>query len=565
MNTIYDKTDNYGLNLYGDNDPADLRDGYNESMRTIDTTLETHLNRIEAVEARETHDEEVAKALLGDNAVDNATAAKTKWDKSSADAATAVSKAELAETQATANTRALVALNAETVEKANNLYNKINSQFFTAINIDKSKNTADQLTAMFANGGNFYIPKGNYSIDKKVKVNLTSDLCIISDGATFTLADNVDTGMFNFTNTNRQKNNITIVGVKINGNAVNNKLETNVLSSQIVLTDFNNVLLKDVCVENYVGFGVTHWGNKSVYGDRLTFRSLVSETSSNSRDGITGASENIYLTNIKGQTGDDLIGIAQNAPWGTSVNTRVKNVYVDNVFSEENTWRVIGVHLDKGDGIDTIYINNVHGSCVNCIYIGGLDRTYGDSNVRNISINNVFVEIKKNTGIDINGVNSNPINITNLYVFNTAVTCLKDDINTCVSIQSCDTTNVYLTNVSLISDFDNIANVFSGDSVHNVYVNNCSSNNTINKSFVLSMSKNLNAETNIYGANNQATGQYNISISADIKHTVNLYGYNWHINKLTNKKQNTHYVYNDKYIYATKSDYYQLQSTVITE
>lgn len=81
MATVYTKTDKYGLNLYGDNDPADLRDGYNGSMRTIDSTLETHLNRIENVESRETHDEEVAKALLGDNTVDNATTAKTKWDK----------------------------------------------------------------------------------------------------------------------------------------------------------------------------------------------------------------------------------------------------------------------------------------------------------------------------------------------------------------------------------------------------------------------------------------------------------------------------------------------------
>ena len=80
MSTVYTKTDNYALSLYGDNDPADLRDGYNGSMRTIDATLETHLNRIEGVESRETHDEEVVKALLGDNTVDGATAAKTKWD-----------------------------------------------------------------------------------------------------------------------------------------------------------------------------------------------------------------------------------------------------------------------------------------------------------------------------------------------------------------------------------------------------------------------------------------------------------------------------------------------------
>ena len=111
MATVYTKTDNYGLNLYGDNDPADLRDGYNNSMRTVDTTLETHLNRIEGVEARETHDEAVMKALLVDNTVDKATAAKAKWDGSSAAAAAAASKADN-------NTAILTALGADSTGHA---------------------------------------------------------------------------------------------------------------------------------------------------------------------------------------------------------------------------------------------------------------------------------------------------------------------------------------------------------------------------------------------------------------------------------------------------------------
>ena len=104
MTTVYDKTDNYGLNLYGDSDPADLRDGYNGSMRTIDSTLETHLNRIEGVESRETHDEEVVKTLLGNNTVDAATTSKTKWDN--------------AATDSTGSMAALTALDAETAAKA---------------------------------------------------------------------------------------------------------------------------------------------------------------------------------------------------------------------------------------------------------------------------------------------------------------------------------------------------------------------------------------------------------------------------------------------------------------
>ena len=111
MATVYSKTDNYGLNLYGDNDPADLRDGYNGSMRTIDDTLGKHLNRIEAVESRETHDEEVVKALIGDNTVDSATASKAKWDKAESDAAAAASKADN-------NTAILAALGADSTTNA---------------------------------------------------------------------------------------------------------------------------------------------------------------------------------------------------------------------------------------------------------------------------------------------------------------------------------------------------------------------------------------------------------------------------------------------------------------
>lgn len=118
MATVYTKTDNYGLNLYGDNDPADLRDGYNGSMRTIDTTLETHLNRIEGVESREAHGEAVVKALLGDNTVDNATASKNKWNKAGTDATAATTTASAAANKANNNSAILTALGADTTAHA---------------------------------------------------------------------------------------------------------------------------------------------------------------------------------------------------------------------------------------------------------------------------------------------------------------------------------------------------------------------------------------------------------------------------------------------------------------
>jgi hypothetical protein len=151
MATVYTKTDNYGLNLYGDNDPADLRDGYNGSMRIIDTTLETHLNRIEAVESRETHDEEVAKALLGDNTVDNATAAKAKWDKAGADATAATATASAAASKADNNSAILAALGADTAAHATaskNKWDKAGADATTAIG--KADANKEILTALGA-------------------------------------------------------------------------------------------------------------------------------------------------------------------------------------------------------------------------------------------------------------------------------------------------------------------------------------------------------------------------------------------------------------------------------
>lgn len=151
MSTIYDKTDNYALNLYGDADPADLRDGYNGSMRTIDTTLETHLNRIEAVESRETHDEEVAKALIGDNTVDAATTAKTKWDKASADAIEAMADAAAATGKANTNTSILTALGADTAAHATDAKTKWNKAGVDATTaISKADSNKTILTALGA-------------------------------------------------------------------------------------------------------------------------------------------------------------------------------------------------------------------------------------------------------------------------------------------------------------------------------------------------------------------------------------------------------------------------------
>lgn len=182
MSTIYNKTDNYALNLYGDNDPADLRDGYNGSMHTIDDTLEKHLNRIESVESRETHDEEVVKTLLGANTVDNATAAKAKWDKAGTDAIKAIADAANATGKADNNTAILNALGAGTVSDATIVHDS-NAMDISKLGCKKDDPNFDNATIInnYINTAHksIYIPDGDWYIKTTLR---TQDVNVYSDG-----------------------------------------------------------------------------------------------------------------------------------------------------------------------------------------------------------------------------------------------------------------------------------------------------------------------------------------------------------------------------------------------
>lgn len=202
MSTIYNKTDNYALNLYGDNDPADLRDGYNESMRTIDTTLEGHLDRIEGVESRETHDEEVVETLLGDNTVEAATAAKTKWDnaaagvtdvaealtaldaETAAKATTAKAKWDKASVDAAAATDNLNALHANTVESATIIYaaNAMDIRKLGCLENDDAQDCGAMINAYLAAHPNatIYVPHGVWYT--KSTITVSGEQSMICDG-----------------------------------------------------------------------------------------------------------------------------------------------------------------------------------------------------------------------------------------------------------------------------------------------------------------------------------------------------------------------------------------------
>lgn len=150
-------TDNLGLTLYEDNDPNDLRDGYNNSMRILDTTVTEQNAQIS-------------------NAKETAGEAQDQADN-------AVTAAGEAQDQANANTASLIALTAETPDKATSLLHSIyanaeaitelkNSGLTGILSEEKIENARPKVryvnevansSAESSQGGCVWSPSGNYS------------------------------------------------------------------------------------------------------------------------------------------------------------------------------------------------------------------------------------------------------------------------------------------------------------------------------------------------------------------------------------------------------------------
>lgn len=81
MATTYTTTGNLGLDLYGDNDPADLRGGYNSSMRKIDSAVKANTDAISSkADSATTYSKLDVDSKLSSAAVTATTYSKTDID-----------------------------------------------------------------------------------------------------------------------------------------------------------------------------------------------------------------------------------------------------------------------------------------------------------------------------------------------------------------------------------------------------------------------------------------------------------------------------------------------------
>lgn len=167
----YGHTTNFNLPLYQDNTPADLRDGYNNSMRVIDDnmlSITTGVNRANKNLAALGADTPEKAAALATDIANGNTAHHLLFHMGIVDDTSAgehINAIEQNHTDTQNNTNALTALGAETVDKATNLKNTINTNTssLTALGAETPgkatalKNTINRTPTLITNNRN--LPK----------------------------------------------------------------------------------------------------------------------------------------------------------------------------------------------------------------------------------------------------------------------------------------------------------------------------------------------------------------------------------------------------------------------
>lgn len=273
--------------------------------------------------------------------------------------------------------------------------------------IDTTTTQTDKIKKLFKNGGNITFPPGTYIIDDNVMVYENTNVSC-ETGAIFKLANNTNKKMFlNDFNGNNLGSEITPIygdftwngGVfELNGS---NQVLPNWdnLSGAFCLTRFNKVEIRNCVFNDSYGHTINHWGNKTLICDNITFNNKVrlnklGNMNGGSRsDGITGSSQNIQISNIKGFTDDDMVAVVSGLDWGYG-RSKVNTCYIKNVQCTKDAlntwgvWNVLGIYTNKNNFIETLSIENVKGD-VNFSFL-----KTGGGHVKNLNINNVEVSKK---------------------------------------------------------------------------------------------------------------------------------------------------------------------------
>lgn len=272
---------------------------------------------------------------------------------------------------------------------------------------DEVNAQTEKIRLLFKNKGKIYFPKGTYILDNYVFVY--DDTYVECDSESiFKLKDNSNVKMFinDFNQNNFGKdiyaeyNDFSWVGGRFDLNGENQVLpDWNNLSGAFLLTRFNVVTLKNIYFNDSYGHTINHFGNNTLICSNLTFNNKVrinkqgNKNGGSRSDGITGASKNMYISDIKGFTDDDMVALVSGLDWGfgkSKIETcNIKNVYCK--MDDELTWgvwNVLGIYTHKDYPIDTVTLENVKGD-INFSFL-----KTGGGHINNFTLNNIDVSKK---------------------------------------------------------------------------------------------------------------------------------------------------------------------------
>lgn len=272
---------------------------------------------------------------------------------------------------------------------------------------DEVNAQTEKFRLLFKNKGKIYFPQGTYILDNYVEV-YDDTFVTCSSQAIFKLKDKSNCKMFinDFNQNNFGKdiyaeyNDFSWKGGKFDLNGKNQVLpDWNNLSGAFLLTRFDTVTLENIIFDDSYGHTINHFGNNTLICDNLTFNNKVrvnklgNKNGGSRSDGITGASKNMYITNIKGFTDDDMVALVSGLDWGFG-KSRIETCNIKNVYckkDDESTWgvwNVLGIYTHKDYPIETLTIENVKGD-INFSFL-----KTGGGHINNFTLNNIDVSKK---------------------------------------------------------------------------------------------------------------------------------------------------------------------------
>lgn len=339
MANDYTQTDNYGLSLYGDQTPADFRDGHNRNMGLIDKQMKIN-------------NDASKKGVEAKNILDY-----INWDTQEK-AAEWINTAETSEAQTTANTNALTALGAETVEKASN----IKKALYVNVVAQGVDNTgATDVTEAIQNIANtakygLYFPAGVYKISNTIRFPYNTEYnygITLDNGANIVATAAMD-DMFYLGATDVSQGT-KFEGQRISGGIFNgNKLAKNAIH---LSTKIRSSFIESIEVINFTKIGIYVDAEKGVSTDTLITNCRIGRvTEFNCIQDTIG----IYFAGYDNQVSNCYITDAQTLIKTEGILTLTNCHLFNQKQWLKNNWDTVGIHSENDILFNNLYIDSCH-------------------------------------------------------------------------------------------------------------------------------------------------------------------------------------------------------------